>query len=167
MEHRVTIANKSRGHDGIVVLDEVRELLELSVVPVPANDRTRTLSAKSNDRQAMSLEALRQRQAELGLAGALNPLDEHRHRIPTQAELYHREETLHADGVIEAGARVRNRRGRDLDDAITRMRDATRAQMTTILAGTAHPPRDDLRRRATEATAEYELERAMTFNPRA
>jgi HK97 family phage prohead protease len=77
-----TTRRAPRGRDGIVPLEEVGELLEVSVVPVPANELTRTLSAKS-DRQAMSVEQLRQLEAEVGLAGALNRLDEQRHRIPS------------------------------------------------------------------------------------
>jgi hypothetical protein len=51
------------------------------------------------------------------------------------------------------------------------MRQQTREQMIRILnggdTGKAHAPRDELRRRATEATAEFELQRALTFDRRA
>ena len=39
--------NATRGPDGVVVLEQVDELFELSVTPLPANSRTRTIGAKA------------------------------------------------------------------------------------------------------------------------
>jgi hypothetical protein len=69
---------------------------------------------------------------------------------------------------------MRYRRAPDLDTAVTRMREQTRAEMERVLGGTgtgkAHAPRkprDEQRARATQATAEFNLERALTFDTRA
>jgi HK97 family phage prohead protease len=61
-----SLAQSRRGHDGVKELTEVRELLELSAVPTPANERTVTLGAKA-DREAPTLTALRERERDLGL----------------------------------------------------------------------------------------------------
>jgi len=64
-----TLTKRRPGRAGVTELTEVNELLELSCVAVPANERTRTLSAKSDDpdREPPSLDELRAREAELGL----------------------------------------------------------------------------------------------------
>jgi HK97 family phage prohead protease len=59
-----TLAKSRPGRAGVRELVEVDELLELSAVPVPANERTRTVSAKSSEperrREPPSLEELRE-----------------------------------------------------------------------------------------------------------
>jgi HK97 family phage prohead protease len=61
-----SLAQSRRGHDGVRELTEVRELLELSAVPTPANERTATLGAKS-DRRPPTVAELRDRERALGL----------------------------------------------------------------------------------------------------
>lgn len=53
-----TLEQASPGPNGVRVLQRVDELLELSVTPLPANRRTRTVAAKS-DREPMTVEQLR------------------------------------------------------------------------------------------------------------
>ena len=52
-----TITKTRPGRAGVRELVEVNELLELSVVPVPVNEGTRTTAAKSIDDDAMSRAA--------------------------------------------------------------------------------------------------------------
>jgi HK97 family phage prohead protease len=158
-----------RGPDGIAVLDQVDELLELSVVPVPANPRTRTVGVKS-DRIPTRAELL-ERETALGLDGALARLEHGRRVIaPSLDELHAQEDALRSDGVIAAVEAMRYRRRPDLDTAVARMREQTREEMTRLLGGKAHRPRrprDDLRDRPDQASRDYALERALTFDPRA
>jgi hypothetical protein len=125
MVHRLQPRRRPReppGQDGIVILDEVDELLELSVVPVPANSRTRTIGAKS-DRIPTRAELL-ERETALGLDGALARLEHGRRVIaPSLDELRAHEDALRSDGVVAAVERMRYRRAPDLDTAVTRMRE--------------------------------------------
>ena len=161
--------NATRGPDGVVVLEQVDELFELSVTPLPANSRTRTIGAKA-ERIPTHAELL-ERETALGLDGALARL-EHGRRVITQTldELHAHEDALRNDGVIAAVERMRYRRAPDLDTAVARMREQTREGMTRLLGGKAHRPRrprDELRDRADQASRDYALDRALTFDPRA
>jgi hypothetical protein len=169
-----TLARKQRASDGINELVEVGELYEISATPVPANPRAVTTSSKATDRIPTRAELL-ERETALGLDGALARLEHGRRVIaPSLDELHAHEDALRNDGVIAAVERMRYRRAPDLDTAVTRMREQTRAEMERVLGGTgtgkAHAPRkprDEQRARATQATAEFNLERALTFDTRA
>jgi hypothetical protein len=70
--------------------------------------------------------------------------------------------------------RIRNQRALSLDAAVERLREQTRAEMERVLGardtGKAHRPRrprDEQRARANQVAAEFELERALTFDSRA
>jgi len=90
-----------RGADGAVVIDHVDELLELSVVAIPANSRTRTVGMKA-DRPAPTASELREREIRLGLGNALDDLERSRRMvIPTMDELAAREEALGALPFVE------------------------------------------------------------------
>jgi len=110
-----------------------------------------------------------ERETALALDGALARLDHGRRVIaPSLTELRARENALRSDGVIAAIERMRYRRAPDLDTAVTRMREQTRHAMLRVLGGTpkAHRPRDPLRARADRVSQEFELERALSHNPR-
>lgn len=165
-----TLARKQRGSDGINELVEVGELYEISATPVPANPRAVTTSSKATARIPTRAELL-ERETALGLDGALARLEHGRRVIaPSLDELHTLEDALRSDGVIAAIERMRYRRAPDLDTAVTRMREQTREEMTRLLRGKAHRPRrprDELRDRADQASREYALDRALTFDPRA
>jgi hypothetical protein len=132
------------------------------------NASTRVLGWKSREpTRVPTTTELRQRETELGLAGALDRLGQRRVHIPTLAELDAHESALRADGVVEAVARVRNRRAPDLNGALSNLRAETYERTRSLLGDTAkrRTPRDELHARARQATAEYELERALTFHP--
>jgi HK97 family phage prohead protease len=59
---------RSHREGGGKVFDEVDELLEVSLTPIPANARTFTASAKAADRDAPTLDQLHHRMHALGLA---------------------------------------------------------------------------------------------------
>jgi HK97 family phage prohead protease len=159
------VSGRKRREDGIVVLQEVDELLELSAVPVPANSRTRTLGVKA-DRVPTHAELL-EREAALGLSRALGRLERDRHMlVPTMDELAQREAAL---GDLPFVERLLSRRAPDVDGALANLRDATRREMQRALGdGKAYPrrPRDEQRARARKVAAELELERALSDNPR-
>jgi HK97 family phage prohead protease len=158
-----------RDQFGMRILDEVDELLELSAVPVPANSRTRTIGVKANNHIPTAAE-LRAHEIELGLSSAVDSLERNRRMIvPTMDELAAREAAL---GDLPCIERLTSRRAPTLDAAIERMRTETREQMTRILGGgkaytRPTTPRDEQRRRATKATQDYELERALNHDTRA
>jgi HK97 family phage prohead protease len=168
---RIVTGNKSpRGPDGTVVIDSVDELLELSVVPVPANSRTRTVGMKA-DHPAPTAAELREHEIRLGLGSAVDSLERNRRMIvPTMDELAAREAVLADLPFVE---RILNQRAPSLDAAVERMREQTRDEMLRILSsgdtGKAHIPRpgDEQRARANQMAAEFELERALSFDPRA
>src|SRR5215217_4784916 len=145
---RIVTGTKSRrrGADGTVVIDHVDELLELSVVPVPANSRTRTVGMKA-DRPAPTAAELREHEIRLGLGSAVDSLERNRRVIiPTMDELAAREAAL---GDLPFIDRLRNQRAPDLNTAISRMRRQTRDQMLEILGGAkAYAPRQTTRRAA-------------------
>ena len=165
----VTGSKGRRGPDGTVVIDRVDELLELSVVPVPANSRTRTVGMKA-DRRAPTAAELRAHEIRLGLGSAVDSLERNRRVIiPTMEELAAREAAL---GDLPFIDRLRNQRAPDLNGAVARLREQTRDEMTRILGGggKAHrsrKPRDEQRARADKVAQEFELERALTFDRRA
>jgi hypothetical protein len=82
--------------------------------------------------------------------------------------LHAHEDALRSDGVIAAVEAMRYRRRPDADAAVEAMREQTREQMLRIL-GDDRPrkPRDPLRARADRVTAEFELDRALSFDRRA
>ena len=143
------------------------DIYEISACVNPMNADTRVLSWKSrtDDGRVPSTQELRAREVALGVDGALDRLeDERRMLVPTMDELAQREAALADLPFVE---RLLSRRAPDLDAAVERMREQTREEMLRILGGgdtgKAHAPRDELRRRATEATAEFELQRALSF----
>jgi HK97 family phage prohead protease len=163
---------------GYLVLDAVKrtdgtrvitrlDIYEISACVNPMNADTRVLAWKSrtDDRPIPSHAELLAREAALGLDGALTRLEHDRHMVvPSMDELAQRETALGALPFVE---RLLGRRAPDLDAAVERMREQTREDMTRILNGgkayALRTPRDELRRRASEATAEFELQRALTF----
>src|SRR5215218_9050530 len=163
----VTGSKGRRGPDGTVVIDRVDELLELSVVPVPANSRTRTVGMKS-DHPAPTAAELREHEIKLGLGSAVDSLERNRRVIvPTVDELAAREAAIGALPFVE---RLTSQRAPDLDGALAALRNTMRDDMLRVLGGKAHTtprtPRDEQRRRATEATREFELQRALSFDRR-
>jgi HK97 family phage prohead protease len=169
---RLVHGNKSRrGPDGTVVIDRVDELLELSVVPVPANSRTRTVGMKS-DHPVPAAAELREHEIRLGLGSAVDSLERNRRVIvPTVDELAAREAALGALPFVE---RLTSRRAPSLDAAVEGLRDQMREEMEQVLGGgkayaprTPRRPRDEQRHRANQVAAEFELERALTFDRRA
>jgi hypothetical protein len=164
-----TLARRQRGRDGINELIEVGELYEISATPVPANPRAVTTSSKTTHRIPTRTELL-ERETALGLDGALARLEHGRRVIaPSLRELHALEDALRSDGVIAAIERMRYRRAPDLDTAVGRMREQTSEEMTRLLGGKAHQPRrprDELRDRAEQASAEFALERALSFDSR-
>jgi hypothetical protein len=115
------------------------------------------------------------REVELGLEGALTNLEDGRHmvapRTPSMAELAEQEAAALAG--LPFIARIRDRRASSLDAAVERMREQTRDEMLRVLSsgdtGKAYRPRpgDEQRARANQLAAEFELERALSFDPRA
>jgi HK97 family phage prohead protease len=172
---RIVTGNKSRrGSDGTVVIDRVDELLELSVVPVPANSRTRTVGMKA-DHPAPTAAELRGREIRLGLGSAVDSLERNRRMIvPSVDELAARAAAL---GDLPFVERILIQRAPSLDAAVERLRQQTREEMTRILGGgdtgkayasrTPHRRRDEQRARAQKVAQEFELERALTFDGRA
>jgi HK97 family phage prohead protease len=160
------------GPDGITVLEEVDNLLELSVVPVPANSRTRTIGAKADQPDIPTHAELLEREAALGLDDALVRLERGRRVVaPTLDQLAAREAAI---GDLPFVERLTSLRAPTLDAAVERMREQMRDDMTRILGGdtgkavrTPRRPRDEQRHRANQVAAEFELERALTFDPRA
>ena len=127
-----------------------------------------TTSSKATARIPTRTELL-ERETALGLDGALARLEHGRRVIaPSLDELHTREDALRRDGVIAAIERMRYRRAPDLDTAVTRMREQTRQTMLRVLGETdkAHKPHDPLRARADRVSQEFELERALSHNPR-
>jgi hypothetical protein len=166
--------------------DGVREIralddYEVSATSTPMNGTTRVLAWKSRDAARARREdpdhvpshaELLGREVALGLDGALTNLEQERNMIvPTLDELAAREAAL-AD--LPFLRRILDQRAPDLDGALARMRNATREQMLQVLGGggtgKAHvprTPRDEQRHRANQVAAEFALERALTFDPRA
>ena len=92
-------------------------------------------------------------------------------RTPSMAELAEQEAAALAG--LPFIARIRNQRAPSLDAAVERMRQQTRDEMLRVLGsgdtGKAHRPRrrrDEQRARANQMAAEFELERALSFDPR-
>jgi HK97 family phage prohead protease len=163
-----TLARKQRGSDGINELVEVRELYEISATPLPANPRAVTTSSKATDRIPTRAELL-ERETALELDGALARLEHGRRVIaPSLDELHAHEDALRSDGVIAAIERMRYRRRPDAHGAVEAMREQTRDQMLRILGhDTPRKSRDPLRARTDRVTAEFELDRALSFDRRA
>jgi HK97 family phage prohead protease len=102
-----SLKSSKPGRDGVRVLTEVDELLELSAVAVPANPRTRTAQLKHDKPEPPTLEELADRIGALGLEdpeGArlreeaydtmFKLLTEDSKTVPTAAELHARVEAL-------------------------------------------------------------------------
>jgi len=177
------LVNKaSKMPDGTRLITKL-DIFEISACVNPMNSDTRVLEWKSRDaararredpdRVPTTLE-LRARELELGLDGALDKLEAGRRMVvptPTLAELAEQEAAVLAD--LPFVAQLRSRRAPDLDGALARLREQTRAEMERFFGGggdtgkahTPHAPRkrhDEQRARANRVAAEIELERALT-----
>jgi HK97 family phage prohead protease len=87
---------------GVTVFDEVDELLEVSLTPIPANSRTFTASAKAaaEDRDVPSLEELREQERDLRLTGD----EEERERVREETRRWVREVFDHSAAAADAKA---------------------------------------------------------------
>ena len=92
-------------------------------------------------------------------------------KTPTLAELAEQEAAALAG--MPFVERILSQRASSLYGALDRLREQTRAEMERVLSsgdtGKAHRPRrprDEQRARANQVAAEFELERALTFDPR-
>ena len=178
------LVNKaSKMPDGTRLITKL-DIHEISACVSPMNADTRVLSSKSRDAARARREdpnhvpshaELLAREVQLGLEGALDKLEDGRHmvvsRTPSMAELAEQEAAALAG--LPFIARIRNQRAPSLDAAVERMRQQTRDEMLRVLGsgdtGKAHRPRrprDEQRARANQMAAEFELERALSFDPR-
>jgi HK97 family phage prohead protease len=178
------LVNKaSKMPDGTRLITKL-DVFEVSCTATPMNGTTRVLAWKSRNpsrarredpNRVPSQAELLAREVELGLEGALTNLEDGRHmvapRTPSMAELAEQEAAALAG--LPFIARIRDRRASSLDAAVERMREQTRDEMLRVLSsgdtGKAYRPRpgDEQRARANQMAAEFELERALSFDPRA
>jgi HK97 family phage prohead protease len=180
---------------GYLILDAVKrddgvreiralDVFEVSATATPMNGTTRVLSWKSRNPararredpdRVPTLTELHAREVALGVDGALDRLeDERRMLVPTMDELAQREAAL---GNLPFIGRLTSLRAPSVDAAVERLRVQMRDEMTRVLSrgsdtGKAYAsrrprrPRDEQRARANQVAAEFELERALTFDPR-
>jgi uncharacterized protein len=178
------LVNKaSKMPDGTRLITKL-DIYEISACVSPMNADTRVLSWKSRDaararredpNHVPSQAELLAREVELGLEGALDKLADGRHMVvPTPSLTELAEQEAAALAGLPFIARLRNQRAPSLDAAVERLREQTRTEMTRILnagdtgkAQTPRRPRDEQRHRANQVAAEFDLERALTFDPRA
>jgi hypothetical protein len=116
---------------------------------------------------------LREHEIRLGLGSAVDSLERNRRMIvPAVDELAAREAAL---GDLPFIGRLTSLRAPTLDGALANLREQMRNEMTRVLSGgddtgKAHRPRkrrDEQRHRANQVAAEFDLERALSFDPRA
>jgi Caudovirus prohead serine protease len=173
--------NAKKMPDGTRLISKL-DVFEITLCIAPMNGSTRVLGWKSRDKARAQSEdptrvpthaELLEREAALDIEHALANLEQQRNMVvppPSVAELAEREAAVLAGTPFIA--RIRSQRAPSLDAAVERMRDQTRTEMERILGGTgkAHKPRqprDEQRHRANRVAAEFELERALTYDRRA
>jgi hypothetical protein len=178
------LVNKaSKMPDGTRLITKL-DIYEISACISPMNADTRVLAWKSRDAARARREdpdyvpttqEIRAREVALGVDGALDRLEQDRNMVvptPTMAELAEQEAAALAG--MPFVERIMSQRASSLDGALERLREQTRDEMLRVLgsgdtgkARRPRRPRDEQRHRANQLAAEFALERALTFDPRA